>query len=291
MQRTKQDLARFVVKSFMDIGFDVNPSSRVMRLHNVFVNSTNVISFGTAEFFIAVEALRDLQMLGFIFDQANDAEDPVFRDLVKKCLCDSTLPEADKRKTRGRDAQFELFVAATCKHARLLPVEYREPDVVLSIGNLRYCIAAKRPKSIGAIDNCLRDACDQISRAKLPGLIVMDTSLAFALETDVPPLPELDEIWELMQQWRIRLTPMTDADFAEIHKSAMNLVIGTFKNAMDRRMAEKPVLGVVFNNQMPRVFQDGDWGLTGATITYPTSANAEFDVVVQLFVRGLPGLR
>jgi len=288
MQRTKQDLARFVVKSFTDMGFPVNPSSRVMRQHNVLVNSTEIISFGTADFFIAVEALRDLQILGFIFDQANDAENPPFRELVKKCLGDSTLPEADKQRTPGRDAQFELFVAATCKRAGLVPVEYSEPDVVFSIGNLRYCIAAKRPKSIKAIDNCLRDACDQISREKLPGLIAMDTSLAFALERDVPPFPELDDVWELMRQRRIHLAPLPDAAFADTHMTAMKLVIGKFKNAMDRRMAEKPVLGIVFNNEMPRIFQDGEWGLTGATITYPTCAGAEFGVVAQQFLRGLP---
>jgi hypothetical protein len=291
MERTNQDLARFVVKSFTDMGFAVNPSSRVMCQHNVFVSNTDDIPFGTAQFFIAVEALRDLQMLCFIFDQANDAENPVFRDLVRKCRWDSILPEGEKHNTPGRDAQFELFVAAACKHAGLLPVEYREPDVVFSIGNLRYCIAAKRPKSIRAIDNCLRVACDQISREKLPGLIAMDTSLAFALERDVPPLTELDEVWELMRQWRFRLAPMPDAAFADIHKSAMNLVIGKFKDALDRRMGEKPVLGIVFTNQTPRIFQDRKWGLTGATITYPTSGGAEFDVVAQQFLRGLPGLR
>jgi hypothetical protein len=291
MQRTNQDLARFVVKSFTDMGVNVNPSSRVMRQHNVLVKSTGVIPFGTAEFFIAVEALRDLQMLGFIFDQANDAENPVFRDLVEKCLSDLTLPEGEKQNTPGRDAQFELFVAAVCKHGGLLPVEYREPDVVFSIGNLRYCIAAKRPKSIKAIDNCLRDARDQISREKLPGFIAMDTSVAFAIERDVPPVPELDEEWELMRQWRFRLAPMPDAVFADIHKDAMNLVVGKFNNAMDRRMAEKSILGIVFTNQMPRMFQDGEWGLTGATITYPTLASAEFGVVAQQFLRGLPGLR
>jgi hypothetical protein len=290
MQRTKQELARFVVKSFTDMGFNLSPSSRVMRQHNVLVNTTHDISFGTAEFFIAVEALRDLQMLAFIFDQANDPEDPVFRELVKKCRCDSALPEQDKEKTPGRDAQFELFVAAVCRHAALLPVEHREPDVVFSIGNLTYCIAAKRPKSIKAIDICLRSACDQISREKLPGLIAMDTSIAFALERDVPPLPELDEVWELMRQRRLDLAPMPDAVFADIHKSAMNHVIGRFKNAMDRRMAEKAVLGIVFNNQMPRILHGGEWGLAGATITYPTSTGAEFGVVAEQYLRGLPGL-
>jgi hypothetical protein len=245
MQRTQQELARFVVKSFVDMGLNVNPSSRIMRQHNVLVNSTASIAFGTTDFFIAVEALRDLQMLGFIFDQANNCEDPVFRDLVRKCLSDSPLSETDKEKTPGRDSQFELFVAAVCRHAGLLPVEHREPDVVFSLGNVTYCIAAKRPKSIRAIDSCLRDACDQISLEKLPGFIAMDTSLAFAFERDAPPLPELDEVWELMRQWRIRLAPMPDAAFADAHKSTMNLVIGRFKNAMDRRMAGKPVLGIV----------------------------------------------
>jgi hypothetical protein len=290
MRRTNEDLARFVVKSFTDMGFNVNPSSRVMRQHNVLLAGADVISFGTPEFFIAVEALRDLQMLSFIFERANDDAGQVFRDLVKKCLSDSTLSEDDKEKTPGRDAQFELFVAAVCKHAGLLPVEHREPDVVFTVGNLNYCIAAKRPKSIKAVDNCLRDACDQISREKLPGFIAIDTSVAFALERDVPPLPELDDIWELIRQWRIRLSPIDDASFADFHKSAMNFVIGKFKDAIDRRMAGRRVLGIVFNDQMLRVFHDGSWGLTGSTIIYPTSTGAEFDLVAKQFLKGLPAL-
>jgi hypothetical protein len=117
----------------------------------------------------------------------------------------------------------------------------------------------------------------------------MDTSLAFALERDMPPLPDLDDVWELMRQWRIRLVPMPDHVFGDIHKTAMNLLIGRFKNEMDRRVKEKPVLGILFINQMPRIFQDGEWGLSGATIKYATSLGMEFDLVVEQFFRGLPG--
>ena len=78
MPRTKQGLAQFVVKSFQDMDFKVNPSCRVMRQHNVLVKSNEEIAFGSADFFLAVEALRDMQMLGFVFDQTNDVTDPAF---------------------------------------------------------------------------------------------------------------------------------------------------------------------------------------------------------------------
>ena len=78
MRRTKQGLAQFVVKSFQDMDFKVNPSCRVMRQHNVLVKSNEEIAFGSADFFQAVEALRDMQMLGFVFDQTNDVTDPAF---------------------------------------------------------------------------------------------------------------------------------------------------------------------------------------------------------------------
>ncbi|HEY2783469.1 MAG TPA: hypothetical protein VGJ05_00715 [Fimbriiglobus sp.] len=104
----------------MEMGFRVNPSSRVMQQHNTLVNNIADIAFGTDEFFIAVEALRDLQMLGFVFDQVNDVEDPIFRELIKKCLSDPTLREEGRDNTPGRDAQFELFVAAVSKRASSL---------------------------------------------------------------------------------------------------------------------------------------------------------------------------
>lgn len=289
IRRTKQELARFVVHSFKELSFKVNPSCRVMRQHDLFVKDSSDIDFGTKDFFVAVQALRDLNMLGFVFDQKNDANDDVFLDLVKKCLSDPTLSEDSGKRTPGRDSQFELFVAAACNSAGLTPVEHSSPDVLFSIGNLKYCIEAKRPKSIDAIDDCLHDACRQISKIGLPGIIAIDTSIAFALERDEPPLPDLDEIWELLRQWRVQLQPMPEGRFARIHADAMNLVIGRFKAAMNRRMANRPVLGIVFNDLMPRIFSDGEWGLTGASIRYPTSVGPEFDIVAEQFLDGLPG--
>ena len=94
----------------------------------------------------------------------------------------------------------------------------------------------------------------------------------------------------MLRHLQIHLKPMPDLAFAKIHTAAMNLVIGKFKKALDRRLEGKDVLGVVFDNQMTRIFSDGEWGLTGGTIRYPTSCGPEFDIVVDQFVRGLPGI-
>jgi hypothetical protein len=185
----------------------------------------------------------------------------------------------------------ERIIGVDQQAARLLPVTHNNPDVIFSIGNLKYCIAAKRPKSIKAIDKCLLDACNQISRENMSGFIAMDTSLAFSLERGMPPLPELDDVWELIRQWRILLTPTPDENFADIHRSAMNLVIGKIKHTIEKRMENKPVLGIVFNDQIPRPFHDREWGLSGATITYPTASAVEFELVAKQFLKGLPGLQ
>ena len=272
------------------MGFRLHRSGRVMRQHDVFVKGDGDIDFGTSRFFLALQALRDLSMFGFIFDQANDPTDPVFRELVRRCIKDSPLADedCDKHLTPARDSQFELYIAAACKHAGLTPVEHSSPDVIFNIGNFTYCIEAKRPKTIGAIDGCLDYACDQIEKRKLPGLIAVDTSIAFGLEATESPVPELDEVWELLRHWRIQLKPTPDRVFAETHAAAMNLVIRSFKKTMDRRMVGKPVLGIVFDNQMPRIMSDGDWGLTGASIKYSTSTGPEFDIVADQFLSGLP---
>lgn len=291
MNRNNKERAEFVVQSFRDMDIRLRDSCRIMRYHNVFTKGKPDIEFGTSRFFLALEAMRELHMFEFIFDQANDPNDKTFRKLVSKCIKDSALAEEDVRKERtpGRDSQFELYIAAACKAARLTPVEHSSPDVLFSIGNLRYCIEAKRPKSIEAIDSCLHDASVQIRESGLAGFIAIDTSAAFALERDEPPVPELDEVWELMRQWRMKLTPFPDDYFAQVHYRAMCLVIGEFKEEMNRRMAGRNVLGIVFNDQMPRIMQDHEWGLTGATVTYPTSEGPEFEIVAGQFKRGLPG--
>ena len=51
----------------------------------------------------------------------------------RKLVQDAALPQGSKPQTPGRDAQFELYLAAICLRAGMVPVAYAEPDLTCSI--------------------------------------------------------------------------------------------------------------------------------------------------------------
>ena len=77
-----------------------------------------------------LEAERDMQQLAFILDVfACHRDDPEFRRLVRHAICDSVLPQHNRKESPGRDAQCHLIVAAYCQNAGLTPVNFEEPDI------------------------------------------------------------------------------------------------------------------------------------------------------------------
>jgi hypothetical protein len=140
------------------------------------LSRSSLIAPSDPEFELALEAERDMQLLGFVFEQPNPCSAlPTFISLVRRMLEDSGLPQDSGAETPGRDAQFELFVAAVCQSAGLEPVGYEEPDVICSLDGVRYAIAAKRVKSLGSLDKRVKKAAEQIQRASLPGIIAVET--------------------------------------------------------------------------------------------------------------------
>jgi hypothetical protein len=129
----------------------------------------------------ALEAMRDIQQLGFVFDQIHShREKPRFKQLVKLVVQDSTLPQDNLNQSPGRDAQFELYLGAICQSAGLLPVEFEEPpDVTCTIEGKKFGIAAKRLKSDVSLRKHVRKAAEQIKSAACPGVIALEFSLAW----------------------------------------------------------------------------------------------------------------
>ena len=123
---------------------------------------------------------RDLQVLAFVFDvAAHHATDRKFRDLIKRALYDSVLPQDNRSQSKGRDNQFELLVAAICQNASLLPVEREEPDVTCVVQGVKYGLAAKRVKAAGMLHKRISKAAKQIEKAGLPGIIILEILLLF----------------------------------------------------------------------------------------------------------------
>ncbi len=179
VRRTRSENAEFVIESIKALGFTLNSRSRLMRMHRVLTEADGIIPPDDPEYETALEAERDFQVLGFVFEQAaahpTDAE---FQRLVRNTIKDSLLPHKDRGQSKGRDAQFELFVAAICQNAGLLPVARDEPDVTCHIDGVKFGIAAKRIKSLSNLEKHVRKAAEQIEKARFPGIIALDTALS-----------------------------------------------------------------------------------------------------------------
>ena len=177
MRRSRAENASYVIDQVRSLGLIPQPTSRLMQMRRVL--NRGHVPFDDPEFPAALEAERDLQHLGFIFDQMNAHLDRrEFQALVKRLLKDSVLPQKDRQNSPGRDTQFELYLAAICQNAGLLPVDYAEPDVTCTVEGTKFGIAAKRLKSLVQLRKHVRKAAQQIANTELPGVVALDLSLA-----------------------------------------------------------------------------------------------------------------
>lgn len=178
--RTRREQSQFVVASIEAAGVRVPPGSRLKRMHDLLVADGDVIRPDDPEFEPVLEAERDMQLLAFVFDQLGSRhQEAPYGELLKKLIDDSILPRHDRTQSVGRNSAFELFVGAICTSAQLLPVEWEEPDVTVTLAGTKYGFAAKRVKSVKTLEARVRKAVELIERSGMPGLIVLDTCLAF----------------------------------------------------------------------------------------------------------------
>src|SRR6266852_6764371 len=116
MRRTRAENAAFVIAAVRALGIEPRPESRLMQMHRILTEAPGIIQPDAPAFATALEAERDMQLLGFVFDQQNPHRDRSdFRSLVKRMLSDSVLPQDNREESKGRNSQFELFVAAICQ--------------------------------------------------------------------------------------------------------------------------------------------------------------------------------
>ncbi len=138
MPRTRTEIAEFVIASLNSLGIEAHPNSRLMWMRRVLIEAAGIIPPDHTNFEAALEADRDMQLLEYVFEQ-NHAKlgHPGLIRLLHKLIDDSVLPQDDREQSRGRDTQFELFVAAICQVAGFVPVDYQEPDVTSTVQGIR----------------------------------------------------------------------------------------------------------------------------------------------------------
>jgi hypothetical protein len=273
-RRTRSENATFVVESVKALGLQVPAGSRVMQMYRTLTDeSRSWIQPGDRGFDTAKEAERDLQVLAFVFDvAAAHPTDQKSRDLVKLALGDSVLPQDNRSQSKGRDFQFELFVAAICQNAGLLPVEREEPDVTCVVRGVKYGLAAKRVKRPGSLHKRISKAASQIERSGLPGIIVLETSLLFNPAN--APITKR----------------MSDNDFGELYHQSLCLCIKKHADRIPQWVGDKGVFGLIFHDQQVcRDSLDGSWGLEGMNLRFPLKRHQrEFNCFADAYFAGLP---
>ncbi len=154
--QTRVEQAAYVVERVQSLGVRIHPASRLMLMLRTLEKGH--IDYDDRRFPIALESIRDMYQLRLIVNQMGAHRDnPKFRTSVEKLLKDAALPQDGSSNTPGRDTQFELYLAAICLRARLLPVDYDEPDITCDVEGLKFGIAAKRLKSLDRFEDRVKE--------------------------------------------------------------------------------------------------------------------------------------
>jgi len=181
-KRTRQELADFVVGRLQSQGLDGRECSRFSQVRRVYDRAEGFIASDNPKFDEALEGERDLQTLGFVFDNLGPwSTSQEFQALLSLCVKDGLLPKIERGESKGRDAQFHLQLVATCQRAGLQP-KLAEPDIVCRVDGADFGIAAKRIKNIDRLRDRINEAADQFKRARLAGVIAVDLTAALNRE-------------------------------------------------------------------------------------------------------------
>ncbi len=272
------EAAAYVWKKFNDLGLHPSPSSRLGMMFSLF-EKRDFIPEGDSDFELACEALRDITLLEFAFDQL--AEPHLLDSAIEKLrllLKDSALPQDDDDNTPGRDTQAEIYVASICQAAGLSP-KFLEPDVVVVLNDKEYGIAVKRLKSLASLEKRFHGACKQIQKAGKPGFIVLDMMMVFN--------PENRRVW----------ATTSDAHVASAHSLACEKFVGDYFDRFRKWQDGREVRGVLILDHLVRRFIDQDdtprWQLNGFAYSVNMSPHnerrrREGDAFWRAYERGIP---
>lgn len=127
------------------------------------------------------QACQDIAELSIIFDSIGDR---LLNDLSHKfeLLVKDKAFELDSNiSTKGRDTQFELYIAAICSRAGIdftMP-EGNGPDISAKTPAYRFHIEAKRIKSIDKILKSIKKASNQLRSTQTRSVIALDITRSY----------------------------------------------------------------------------------------------------------------
>jgi hypothetical protein len=133
----------------------------------------------------------------------------------------------------------------------------------------KYGLAAKRIKNLSNLRRRVKKATDQISRSSLPGLIILDLSLALNPENR-------------------RMAQVSDSVFCSEYEKRFQAAWNPHHPFIQRTIAHTSVLGIIVHDYHVRRY-GADWELAGTTMRIPADAQRrDFDRISTLYVYGLP---
>ncbi len=278
MPRTRIETAKFVIDSFRALGINPHSQSRLMRMHRLYTEIAGVIPPTHPQFETALEAERDMQQLAYILEREHaKSAHAGFKCLLRKVVDDSVLPQDDRGESKGRNTQFELYVAAVCQAAGFLPVDYQEPDVTCTIKGAQFGVAAKRLMSVNQTKKRVPKAARQIEATGVPGVIALDTTLA-------------------LNPNNIRVTaPIPEREFVRRWRKAINDFLSEYEQRIRNSVSGRGIVGVVVQDHQVRYHPDGEWGLVGMTFRFCTAeddaSKTLFDSFQYPYLRALPNMQ
>lgn len=275
MHRTRRDTAEFVIASLNALGINPHAESRLMRMRRVLMEAAGTIPPDHADFEVAIEAERDMQLLQYVFEQEHARSAHAgFQRLLRRLTDDAVLPQDNRNQSTGRDTQFELFVGAICQAAGFLPVEYPDPpDVACFVEDTAMGVEAKRIKSTTQVKKRIAKAAKQIKQSCMPGVIALDTSVALNPNND-------------------RITaPMSDEHFSPLYHEAIRRFCDEH---LRQWISGGPVIGIVVHDHQVRFDTDGSWSLCSMTARFCTAQDGAgkrlFHSFVSPYVDALPNM-
>ncbi|MGH2510572.1 MAG: hypothetical protein ACRDHZ_24620, partial [Ktedonobacteraceae bacterium] len=233
---------------------------------------------GHPKFSIALESVRDLQLLEFILDHVpHPVVDPKVISAFQKIVSDATLPELGGDRSNGRDTQFELYVYAVCCAAGMSNVCLNEPDIVCTAHGIEWKIAAKRIKKTKKFMPRLSEGAKQVAQAGAPGVIIVDSCLMFNPENN-PVGRGSEEV------------------FINALANRINKFVKTQYHQMVNSLAHKSVLGVLIHDHNVKSEEGDDWNLKTLTFHVPVFADGghedpRFKAFREMYVSPLPNVK
>lgn len=171
---------QFINKTISEVGIRIHRQSRLKRYEQITKKKLNYSTLSRDELFELSISYTELAQLAVIaYTGLLKSVDQEYKKKVKLLLLDAANPIAkEKNETRGRDTQFEIFIASCWKpigfSCKLSPPPL--PDIELSIDGYEFGIEAKRLKSLTGMGRRLRKAKKQLKKSNDGGIIAMDVS-------------------------------------------------------------------------------------------------------------------